>query len=230
MATKNKERSVLEDSDIVAEKLESAEHFLMENQKWVIIVVGVVLLAIAGFFVFNYYKDTQAELAQSEMFRTTYFFEADSLDKALKGDGNTLGFPEIADEYGITKQGNLANFYAGASFLKKGKFEEAIDHLKDFSSSDILVQARAYSLTGDAYMELKNYDEAAEYYNKAAEYKPNKFFSPQYLMKAALAYEKKGDNDAALKAYNKIIEDYFDSSEFAEAKKNKSRLEVILSK
>lgn len=230
MATKNKERKVLEDPDVVAEKLESAEIFLVQNQKWVLIAVGVVLLAIAGIFTFNYYKKTRTEQAQNDMFRSVFLFESDSLNKALKGDGNTMGLAEIADEYKMTKPGNLAHFYSGVAYLKNGKFQDAIDQLKDFSSSDILVQARAYSLLGDAYMELKNYDDAANYYNKAADYKPNKFFTPQYLIKAALAHEKKGDNEAAMEAYDKIIEEYFDSSEFTEARKNKARLESVLKK
>jgi tetratricopeptide (TPR) repeat protein len=229
MAVK-KERSILEDSDAVAEKLESAEDFFKENQKWVYILLGAVVVIVGGFFLFNYYKKNQTELAQNELFRPIGYFESDSLNKALKGDGNAMGLTEIAEEYGMTKPGNLAEFYAGAAFLKQGKFQEAIDHLKDFSASDILVQARAYALTGDAYMELKNYDEAAKYYDKAAEYKPNKFYSPTYLSKAALAYEKKGDNETALKRYDEIIEKYFDSSEYNEARKSKSRLEAIVKK
>lgn len=229
MAVK-KDRSILEDSDVMAEKLESAEDFFKENQKWVYILVGAIVLVIGGIFLFNYYKSNQSQQAQNELFRPIYHFEADSLNKALNGDGNTMGFPEIAKEYGITKAGNLAHFYAGASYLKQGKFQEAIDHLKDFSSSDILVQARAYSLIGDAYMELKQYDDAAKYYDRASNHAPNKFYTPTYLMKCALAYERKGDNDSALKKYDEVVEKYFDSSEYNEARKSKSRLEAIVKK
>lgn len=230
MAVKKKERSILEDSDLVVEKLESAEDFFKTNQKWVYIIVGAILLAVVGIFGFNYYKQSQEEIAQNELFRPINYFESDSVSKALKGDGNTMGISAIADEYGITKAGNLAAYYAGAAYLKDGKFQEAIDHLKDFSSSDILVQARAYSLIGDANMELKKYDEAANNYDKAANYNPNKFFSPQYLMKEALAHEKNGDNQAALKAYDEIIEKYFDSQEYNDARKHKARIEALLSK
>jgi hypothetical protein len=43
------------------------------------------------------------------MFQAVYYFEADSLDKALNGDGNNLGFLEIIDEYSVTDAANLAN-------------------------------------------------------------------------------------------------------------------------
>ena len=43
----------------------------------------------------------------------------------------------------------LQIIYAGVSYLKQGKFELARLYLEDFSSSDLLIQARAYSLVGD---------------------------------------------------------------------------------
>jgi hypothetical protein len=49
-----------------------------------------------------------------------------------------------------------------------------------------LVQARAYSLIGDAYAEKKSFGDAIDYYKKASEYKSNKFFTPSYLMKLVL--------------------------------------------
>jgi len=143
----------------------------------------------------------------------------------MNGDGNNLGFKQIIEDYSMTAAGNLANFYAGAICLKQGKFPLAIVYLNDFSANDKLVQARAYSLTGDAYMEQKKYDEAADYYTKAANYEPNKYFSPTYLMKAALAYEKLNQNDKAIKAYQQIIDEYWDSSDYQNARKFKARLD-----
>ena len=69
----------------------------------------------------------------------------------------------IIDDYGITDAANLANYYAGVCYLKQGKFELARLYLEDFSSNDLLVQARAYSLVGDTYMEEQKYEDAAKY-------------------------------------------------------------------
>jgi TolA-binding protein len=88
----------------------------------------------------------------------------------------------------------------------------------------LLVQARAYSLIGDTYMEQEKYEDAAKYYQKAADYKSNKYFTPAYLMKAALAYEKSNQLDKAKDAYDRIITEYFESAELQNAKKLKSRL------
>lgn len=227
MAKKEEHKhELLENPDALKHSLEGAEFWFEKNSKLVLGVSIAALLVVAGYFGFNYYKANQNELAQKEMFQAVYYFEADSLKLALNGDGNNLGFIDIADEYGISDAGNLANFYAGACFLKQGNYESAVQYLEDFKSNDLLVQPRAYSLLGDAYMEQKNYDEAVKYYNKAADYKPNKYFTPAYLMKAALAYEKLNQNDKAKEAYDKIISDFWDSSEYQNARKYKARLET----
>ncbi|MEO7990201.1 MAG: tetratricopeptide repeat protein [Chryseolinea sp.] len=227
MAKKKEEHKheLLENSEALKERLVIAESWMEQNPKTVIGAALVILLVVGGYFGFTYYKNNQNVQAQKDMFQAVYYFEADSLNLALNGDGNNLGFLAIIEDYGITDAGNLASFYAGASYLKQGKYELARLYLEDFSSNDLLVQARAYSLVGDAYMEEQKFEDAAKFYNKAANYKPNKFFSPTYLMKEALAYEKLNQNDKAKEAYDKVISQYWESPEYNNARKFKARLE-----
>jgi TolA-binding protein len=167
----------------------------------------------------------QDESAQNEMFQAVYYFESDSLDLALNGDGNNFGFLEIIDRYSLSKAANLSHYYVGAIYLKKGEYISAIGHLEKFSSGDLLIQARAYGLIGDANMEMSNHAEAASYYLKAAEYNTNEYTSPGYLMKAAVAYEVTENYDKALACYNTIVKKYVESSEYQTARKHKARLE-----
>lgn len=222
---KEAHNDVLESSEALAEKLEIAESWIERHPKVVFGVLGAVLLIVGGYFGFKYYKDKKDIDAQREMFQAVYYFESDSLDLALNGDGNNLGLLDIIDEYGITPAGNLANYYAGASYLKQGKYELARLYLEDFKANDLLVQARAYSLIGDAHMEEEHYVDAASFYNKAANYKPNKYYTPSYLMKEALAYEKANDTAKAISTYQKIIDNYWESGEYQNARKFKARLE-----
>ncbi|MCK7533767.1 MAG: hypothetical protein MZV63_23435 [Marinilabiliales bacterium] len=53
------------------------------------------------------------------------YFSQDSLKLALNGDGNNLGFIDIAESIQVTKSGKLANFYAGTCLMHLGQFEEA---------------------------------------------------------------------------------------------------------
>lgn len=224
-----KGNELLENPEALAKRLSHTEEFLEKNKKIVYSVAGLLVLVVAGVIFYNYYQSNQNQNAQREIFQAVYYFEADSLGLALNGDGNNYGFLDIIDIYGGTKAGNLANFYAGATYLKLGDFESAIRYLKDFSAGDDLLQARAYSLVGDAYMELADYKNAAEYYQRAADYKPNKQFSPLYLTKAAAAHEKLGDLKSALAAYSTIVDKFYGASEYQEAKKHKARLETLAS-
>lgn len=225
MAKKEVKNDLLENPEALAEKLEGAENWVEQNPKIVGGIVLAILLLVGGYFGFQYYSNTQNEAAQKEMFQAVYYFEQDSLSLALNGDGNNLGFLDIIDEYGMTDAANLANFYCGVIYMKQGSYDAAILYLKDFSANDLLVQARAYSLIGDAYMEKEEFEDAANYYNKAAGYKPNKYYTPAYLMKVALAYEKLNQQDKAIAAYDKIINEYFESAEVSNAKKFKAKLE-----
>ena len=227
MAKKKEEQKVdiLENPEVLAETLQSAENWVEQHSKLLIAVTSVLLIVVGGYFGYRYYVNDQDQQAQIQMFQAIYYFEADSLNLALNGDGNNLGLLEIIDEFGMTPAGKLANYYAGMCYLKKKQYEAAILHLEDFHADDLLVQARCYSLLGDAYMDQGQYKEAASYYDKAAGYKPNKFFTPSYLMKAGLAYEKLNDKERAIEAYKTIIEKYSDSQEVQNAQKYKAKLE-----
>ncbi|HAA12368.1 MAG TPA: cytochrome C biosynthesis protein [Cytophagales bacterium] len=224
----NRGTELFESSEALAQQISKTEAFVKNNSTLVYVVAGVLLLGVAGILFFRYYTDNQNRKAQEEMFQAQFYFERDSLQLALFGDGNNFGFLDIIDLYGGTQAGNLANFYAGTIYLKQGDYSTALDYLEGFSSSDVLVQPRAYALTGDAHMELNSYDDAADYYDKAANSVEDKRFSPRYLMKAGLAYELAGDYEAAIERYSRVIEDFPRSSEDANAKREKARLEGMM--
>lgn len=228
--TKTTAKPATEGEDILHSPIiDNPEDFFERNKTLLLsVAAGVALLAGAIFF-YSQYREGVNQEAQEQMYQAQYYFEADSLNKALKGDGNNLGFLQIAEEYGSTKSGKLAHYYAGYALLEQGKFEQAIDHLKEFNANDLLVQARAYSLIGDAYSELGKLDEAANYYRKAADHKPNKFYTPGYLMKLGLVQEASNDYKAAAESYGRIIKDYYESAETPDAKKWKARAEGLAS-
>ena len=217
---------ILEDPNVIVEK---ASEFLenKKNRTIVFLIGGILVAAIMGIAGYNFYISDMNNSAQEELFQAQFYFEADSLGLALNGDGNSYGFLEIIDEFPGTKVANLASFYAGASYLRLGDFDGAIRYLKDFGSSDYLVQARAYSLIGDAYLEQDDFQNAIDYYQQAADYRPNKFFSPVYLKKLAIAMENSGDLRGAIVAYQVVIDDYPQSDLIHEAKKHKARLEAL---
>ncbi|MDQ2770696.1 MAG: tetratricopeptide repeat protein [Bacteroidota bacterium] len=219
------ENPLLEDPDALAARLVETEDFVRSNRNLLLGILAVVVLAVVGAFGFYTWRTQQDSKAQSSMFRAVNHWEADSLNQALKGDGKAPGLVTVANEYGSSKAGNLANFYAGVASLKKGDYKAALDYLEDFSSDDYLVQSRAYSLMGDAQLELNKPKEAADLYAKAADHNANEYFSPAYLLKEATARELAKDNEGAVKAYDRIINEYPTAQEVAEARQYKAKLE-----
>ena len=227
---KSEQNELIENPQVIAEKLVPGEDFLKRNSKIVVgLLVGAAVL-IGGILFFQYNTQQQNEKAQAEMFQAVYFFEQDSVDFALNGDGINKGFLTIIEDYPRTDAANLSHFYTGSIYLSQKKFEDALTHLEEFSTDDYLVQAKAYSLIGDANLELGKTDEAIAQYTKAARTNENKFMSPKYLAKLAVAQEEAGKLEEAILTYTEIEEKYYESFEFAAARKHKARLEGLAAK
>jgi TolA-binding protein len=224
MAKKEKKdvMEIIESPEALQQEVSKVTGFFEEN-KSTTLGAGIVLIAIlAGFFGFQWYKNSQDVEGEKKLYKAVYAFESDSLSAAAKE------MAKISDEFGGNTQ-NLSDLYLGITLLKQGKYDQAIEKLKNFSSSDLLVQARAYSLIGDAYAEKKSFGEAIEYYQKAADYKPNKFFTPTYLLKLALAFEANKQGKEALDAYSQITDKFPESAESIPAKKYKALIESSIS-
>ena len=224
MAKKEKKdvMEMIESPEALQHEVSKVTGFFEEN-KSTTLGAGIVLIAlVAGFFGYQWYKNSQDVEGEKKLYKAVYAFESDSLSAAAKE------MAKISDEFGGNTQ-NLSDLYLGITLLKQGKYDQAIEKLKNFSSSDLLVQARAYSLIGDAYSEKKSFGEAIEYYQKAADYKPNKFFTPTYLLKLALAFEANKQGKDALDAYSQITDKFPESAESIPAKKYKALLESSIS-
>jgi tetratricopeptide (TPR) repeat protein len=198
----------------VEEVYSKTERYIEENKKSLAIIIGAILAIIAGYFAWSKLYVGPKELeAQKEMFMAEKYFENDSINKAINGDGNYNGFKYIVDEYGMTKSGNLAHYYLGICYLKKGEFQNAIDQLKEYDGEDQVVAPIAIGAIGDANMELGKTSEAVDFYVKAAKQSQNSFTTPIYLFKAGLAYEQLKDFKNAVKVYEQIKSDFPESTE-----------------
>ena len=230
MAKEKEQNQKTTDTEIFIEKendSNAVENAVEKNKNVLILGLGILAaLIVGGYFLLGSNSEKEKE-AQLEIYKAQYYFNKDSLNLAAKGDGVSItGMEDVAEEYSGTKAGNLANFYNGVIQLKQGNYELAIDYLKEFDSDDLLVQARAYSLIGDANMELGNTDEAISAYKNAVDYKPNSAYTPGYLMKLTTALESNGNNEEALKAYKRIVDEFPASQEASTAKKYIAKLEI----
>ena len=211
MANKNKTEEQFAN---VEQALGKTEQYIEDNQNSLMIIVGAIIAIIVLFKAYqNFYIKPLQEEAQIEVYMAELYFQKDSFNLALNGDGQYAGFLDVADDYSSTKAGNLANYYAGLCYLHTGDYENAIEYLEDFSSNDIILSSLAIGCIGDAYMELGDTDNAKEAYKDAVKNSNNEFTAPRYMMKLAMVHELNGDYSDALDIYNSIKEDFKDSRE-----------------
>lgn len=198
----------------VQEVYSKTEKYVDENKNTLLIIAGILVVLFAGYFaVTRLYLEPKTEEGMNLIWKAEYWFEIDSLDKALVGDESYYGFEYVADEYSATKAGNLASYYAGIIYMKKGEYNVAINYLKNADLDDELVGAVALGTIGDAYIELGNLGEAMRYFKDAVNHSDNILTAPIYLKKMGLVHEEQGDFDKALEAFEEIKDKYPTSTE-----------------
>jgi tetratricopeptide (TPR) repeat protein len=211
----------------VEETLTKTEQFLESNYKPLLTGLAVVVVLVALFWLGKMYLTKRSDEAQSQMYQAQRYLEMDSINLALNGDGNYLGFIDIAEEYKFTNAGNLARYGAGICYLHLGNYEEAIDFLNKYSKKDKVIGSIAIGATGDAYVELGNIEKGISKYLEAAEYADNSFNTPLFLMKAAELYELDGKYPDALKLYERIKDEYPTSTEGSSIEKYIARVKLL---
>lgn len=121
----------------------------------------------------------------------------------------TLEYIKVADKYNGDGGGNLAALEAGERLYDQGKYEQAVKYLKMFSADDDVMTANVECLIGDCYVNLKKYDEALNYFDKAISAdKENPQIVPRVLMKKANVYDEQKKYESALKCYEQIKSEY----------------------
>lgn len=222
------QHDILDDgNEKLSHLFESTEYFFEQYKNIIIGVLVAIVVVIGGWWAFNnLVKKPKEQKAMAAIINAQNYFEMDSLNFALKGDGAHLGFEAIAKQYSGTPAGNRANFCAGVCNLKLGKYPEAIKYLEDFNTSDALFTARKFGCIADAYAEQNQMDKAIDNYKKAADAADNELTAPTYLYRAALALEQKGNKKEALELYKKVNKNYPTSQEGMASEIYIAKLEV----
>ena len=203
------------------------ENFFEKHSKMVVVAI-VVIFALAA-AIFGYKKlvsEPRMNKAQEMLYQAQYRFEQQNADfaLALNGDEIAPGFAEVAEQYGNTPAGNLANLYAAACNLRLGDFDAAQKYIDSYSEVDgipgQIVNAMAAGIKGEIAVEKKEYEKAAQLFEQAAKTYENSFTTPMYLRKAAVVYKELGQTEKAQELYQIIKDSYSNSYDAREAEKN----------
>ncbi len=224
----------------VEEALSKTELWIENNQKTLWIILIAVLLVAVAIWGYSRYRDKKNQTAQDLSFPSemsfeekatqavdfaTYYMQNEDYAQALNGDGENVGFLSVVNDYGSSKAGNLAAYYAGICYLKQGDYQNAIEYLKKYSNNDKVFVPLALGLIADCYLELGDQQNAVSYYEKAAVKNANDFTSPMHLMKLGMTYEIMGNYAKALETYQTLKKDFPNSNEAFEISKSIAYLE-----
>jgi TolA-binding protein len=197
-------------------------------QKQILIALTAIVVIIGGWYGYkSFIAEPKEQQAADAIYKAEQNFAKDSLKAALNGEGTARGFLYIINNYGGTKSGNLARYYAGVCYLRLGDFNKAITYLKDFSTDAKQIQMLAYGCLGDAYGEMNKNDDAVTYYKKAAEtFEDDQTNSAEYLFRAGLKLELMGKTKDAVDVYKQLKEKFPMSQRASQADKYIYRLSI----
>lgn len=200
------------------ENVSKWEEFLKKNKKLLLyILIGIIAVIAAILLYHNFVAKPRAEKAATALGACQELFMQQDFDKALKGDGAAvIGFIRVAEDYSSTPSGNLANYYAGLCYSQLGKWQEAVNYLEKFDpQDDQIVSPMSQMVLGDAYANVKQFDNAVDAYKKAAKLADkadtrgiNTSVSPLALRKAGIILNEQNKKDEALKLFQEIKEKY----------------------
>jgi predicted negative regulator of RcsB-dependent stress response len=121
-------------------------------------------------------------------------------------------FVQVASQYGLTKSGKLANYFAGLTYMEEGQNGPAEEALKKTASSwDSGLSALGKSSLAQLYQQTNRDSQAIDLYNDLAKGSSNTF--PPTLAKLQLAelYQSEGKTEDARKIYAQIKDSDKDS-------------------
>lgn len=129
-----------------------------------------------------------------------------AMQKAMEGDSiAAIEFAKVADQYSGTDAGNLAAMQAAQAYYRLGKYNETVKYLDKFSTKEEVMSAQADVMLGDAYVNLKKYDEAIKAFSSAVKKSSgNEQIMPVALWKEANVYDAQKKYQEALNCYEQI--------------------------
>jgi predicted negative regulator of RcsB-dependent stress response len=194
--------------------VDKIKSWLNTQNKALVYGISAVILALVAYMAYQFlYQMPREKEGLSAIYKTQELFDVDSFSLVLKDA------PKLADKFSGTKAGDLASYYAGASYLYTGDYKKAIEYLEQVGFNDQVMKYQAIGLLGDAQVENKDLDAGLKNYLKAAKGAENEFSKIWFYKKAARVYEKKNEWKEALDIYENLKKDYSENDGIQEIEK-----------
>lgn len=191
----------MEQNKPTAQQVEQTDDIIAKaraNKKGIMLCVIVLLVVVIIAMIWLLVAQNGSRKAD-ELVAKADIAQNDSVALALYTDAAQAGY----------KSGNRAKAEVAIRLYRDGKYEEAIKYLDDCSLDSEIAEAGVYSLKGDCYANLEQYDKAVSNYQKAiSKANGNPEIVPLVLVKEAGIYRVQGKYADEAKAYKTILDDY----------------------
>ena len=181
--------------------------------------IGAILI-IAGLI---YWVNRQAEgttEAAAELSTIQSYYDAGQYPVAIAGDSLKLlhgqqvkGLQSIVDNYGSTTPGKVASLYLANCYYYTGQYDKAQEYYgKAESISDPIFAAAGYAGEGAVLQSKKNFDEAAKYFQRAAQQSDANPNDADYLVNAARCFAGSSQPTKAIELYTRVVYEFAGTS------------------
>ena len=154
--------------------------------------------------------------------------EADRIALFEGNDSTALAaYENVANNYGYDA-GNRAKLQSAIILYSQGKYQEALDYLNNYKSTDHIIGATALGLKGDCLVNLDKYDDAISAFDKAIKQADgNPQLVPYFLSKKATVLAAQNKHAEAADIYAEIEKEYPDYAAQTRAEAHRLQQEAL---
>ncbi len=216
--------------DEIREKFVSGFESVASHQQALWIVVTLALLVALAVFGWNTYARRQTAKASASLDDAMKIFQAriraagepadpveiTYLDEKNKFTDADKKFLVVAGQYGRTKPGQMARYYAALSEVQLKQYGEAEKNLDQIvSGGDENLTALAKFQLAEVYLQENKGSQAVDLFKQLSD-KPGVFVPKPMALLALADYYRKTDPAQATKLYNQVKQEFPDAAEEAD--------------
>jgi predicted negative regulator of RcsB-dependent stress response len=216
--------------DEIREKIVSGVESVASHQQALWLVVTAALVVALAVFGWNSYSRRQTAKASAALDDALKIFQArirapgdtvdpvevTYLDEKNKFTDADKKFLQVAGQYGRTKPGQVARYYAALSEAQLKQYAEAEKNLGQVvSSGDESLAGLAKFQLAEVYQQENKGSQAVDLYKQLSD-KPSIFVPKPMAMLALADYYRKTDPAQATKLYNQVKQEFPDAAQEAD--------------
>ena len=188
--------------------------FYEEYQSKIIMGLGAVAIIIVVVVLYTSKVAEDNRMATTQLARVMSLYNSGAYTEAIEGrpGTNLMGLSQIVKDYGNTEQGENAKVILGNSHYFLGEYDTALEYYNDYSGGTDLYEAAAFAGMANCYAAKGDFENAADFFKKAASVSASVPMTPEYLLNSGINYIKTSNYKEAETLLQRIKDEFRNSS------------------